>query len=656
MPNIFGEIKNASLEQLSTDPVVNTQGRIWQNTTTGKTMLDDGVNKRAILRNDEKMILGNDPTTANNVRLHKGISGKVQVVPGNDVVLDGTDSTTLAQVGLRSENYTVGTLPAAGNIGRQAWLTDVSALAIDSGVLWNRLPVSSEANDAATGANAILSTIGSSIVRLTNAGLVSVEMIPAGSTAQSLTLINRTGNTILLKNETGATPANRIVTGTATDYVMTNDAAVQLQYDTATSRWQAAIASVALTAPITSAISTKTANYTILASDSTILVDGTAGGFAITLPAPGTVPGQKFTIKRIDNVLANPVTLVGTISGETDWALYTLDESLTVHCDGSSFIRLDHEANTDWVSAGAVAKFYTLTIPSANITQGAIYLNNGNNYVVARTTNQAGQLHTFALTSNFTAATGQTYTNNGVTFTVVAPGVVSGTSVVMSGNSTPQSSGVLTRTNPVIGASDPSLNFSSAETPLIVSGPASPAVGTLTRVSGTGPNNTNVIAFTGDARIVGATTTAPTFFPSPTTNFMKWRRQGKFCTVWINLYQPTAGAAAGSGDYTWPVVPGTLIDTTHVPLFTGGAVQADISATSATTPNLYFDGIGGSGAYNGVARSQMSAMAPYTTSLFRVYGNYQNGGMYSVGSTYMPANAIMSYNFQVTYPVLNWKG
>ena len=655
MPKFFGEIKEASLEQLSADPVANTQGRIYQNTTTGKTMLDDGVNKRALLRNDEKLILGNDPTPANNVRLHKGISGKAQIVPGNNTTLDGVDSTTLAQVGLRTENYTVGTLPTPGNIGRQAWLTDVSALAIDSGIQWNRLPTSSESNDAAPGSNATLSTIASSIVRLTNAGLVSVTMIPAGTTAQPFTLINRTGTTVIILNDAGATPANRILTGTGTDYVLTNNASIEFHYDTTAARWQASISSVSLTAPVTSSIVTKTANYTITGSDSTVLVDGSAGSFNITLPAPATVSGQKFTIKRIDNVIANPVNLIGTISGATDWALYTLEESLTIHCDGTTYTRLEHTAETDWVSAGPVASFYTLIVPGDNFTQGAVYLNNAINFTVARTTNQVGQLWTFALTSNFTAATGQTYTNNGVTFTVVAPGVVSGTSVVMSGNSKPQSSGVLTRTAPVIGASDPSLNFSSVETPLIVSGPASPAVGTLNRVSGTGPNNTNVISFTGNPALIGATTTAPTFFPTPLTNFIKWKRSGKFCTMWINLYQATAGAATGSGDYTWPVVPGTLIDTTHIPIFTGGVVQADVSPTAATAPNFNFDGVGGTGAYNAVARSTMSAMAPYTTSNFRIYGPYQNGGLYAVGSIYMPANQIMAYNFQVTYPVLSWK-
>lgn len=93
------------------------------------------------------------------------------------------------------------------------------------------------ANDNATGANATLSAVTTTVVRLTNASLVSVDMIPAGYSAQPVVIENKTTVSILINNETGGTAANRILTGTGSNLTVEINASIILIYDTTSSRW-----------------------------------------------------------------------------------------------------------------------------------------------------------------------------------------------------------------------------------------------------------------------------------------------------------------------------------------------------------------------------------------------------------------------------------
>lgn len=84
------------------------------------------------------------------------------------------------------------------------------------------------------------------------------------------------------------------------------------------------------------ALSTKTANYTILSSDSTIIADSNGGAFNLTLPIPSTVTGKMFrVIDKAGTFGTNNVTLVRAgsekISGlnasrplSADWGFYTI--------------------------------------------------------------------------------------------------------------------------------------------------------------------------------------------------------------------------------------------------------------------------------------------------------------------------------------------
>lgn len=106
-----------------------------------------------------------------------------------------------------------------------------------NGTDWTGVQRDSSANDSATGSNATLSSVTTSVVRLTNASLVSVDMVPAGFSAQRFVLENKTTVAIDINNDTGATAADRILTGTGNSLTLEPDASLFLIYDSTSSRW-----------------------------------------------------------------------------------------------------------------------------------------------------------------------------------------------------------------------------------------------------------------------------------------------------------------------------------------------------------------------------------------------------------------------------------
>jgi hypothetical protein len=139
MPKFYSELQEASLENLASDPSGTVAGRVWHNTTEVRVKTDDGTNKRALLRNDQKCVIGNNGTAANNIRLHRGASGVIQFVQGGDSTAEGTLSTALNQISGRVENYTNAGKPAAANAGRLVWLTDLGEVKVDTGATYDNL-------------------------------------------------------------------------------------------------------------------------------------------------------------------------------------------------------------------------------------------------------------------------------------------------------------------------------------------------------------------------------------------------------------------------------------------------------------------------------------------------------------------------------------
>lgn len=133
---ILGQIENAQLENKSSDYSSGVVGRIWWNTTSGQIKLDDGTNIRALLRNDQKVIIGNSGTAAENTRLHRGAANLLQFLQGSDATAEGSLSTALNQISGRLENYTNAGKPAVGNAGRVAYISDLGHLLFDNGSAW----------------------------------------------------------------------------------------------------------------------------------------------------------------------------------------------------------------------------------------------------------------------------------------------------------------------------------------------------------------------------------------------------------------------------------------------------------------------------------------------------------------------------------------
>lgn len=226
--------------------------------------------------------------------------------------------------------------------------------------------------------------------------------------------------------------------------------------------------------------------------------------------------------------------------------------------------------------------------------------------------------YTYTISSG-SATLGATYTNNGNTYTV-AKTVAAGLSVVMQGPAAPAASGTLTKSG---GTGDATLTFS---------------------------------AVSGSAYRIGGTTTAPTLYGTPTVNQMIWRRSGKFVTVRARFHQTSAGVV-GSGDYIWPTPLNITIDTTYYSTFTGGTVQAIQSQTAASGVALQHSISGRVTNESSPAQAFVTDWAPYTSTSYRVYLLYVNGdSAYPIGSTYEAANiAILSYNWEVTFPVSGWQ-
>jgi hypothetical protein len=139
VPKIYGELQEATFQNLSTDPGGNVAGKVWHNTTESRVKVDDGTLKRALLKNDQHAVIGNHATPNNNIRLHRGADGVLQFVTGGDVTAEGTLSTALNQLSHKVESYTDAGKPAFGNLGRLIYLTDVESFAFDNGTAWDKI-------------------------------------------------------------------------------------------------------------------------------------------------------------------------------------------------------------------------------------------------------------------------------------------------------------------------------------------------------------------------------------------------------------------------------------------------------------------------------------------------------------------------------------
>lgn len=97
----------------------------------------------------------------------------------------------------------------------------------------------------------------------------------------------------------------------------------------------------------------KSAAYTVLASDDLILADATSGAFTLTLPAAASCAGKILRIIKTDSTF-NAVTLDGnaseTVDGGLTTTLNTVREALELFCDGANWISLNRRIPSIWTA------------------------------------------------------------------------------------------------------------------------------------------------------------------------------------------------------------------------------------------------------------------------------------------------------------------
>lgn len=210
--NVFGQLKKACLEILSSSPGGTVTGRIWWRSDIGKAQIDSGAQIRNVLLNDDKAVLGTSGTAATNVRLHRGGTAVLQQVLGSDATAEGSLSANLAQSSSRVENYTDAGKPTFGNGGRLAYLSDIFMLGLDIGSAWKYLV---DTTTAQTLTNKTIvagsNTISGITVAMMNSGAAASGKVAtangsAGVTWEDATTIG-VGTQTFTSNDTFVVPA-----------------------------------------------------------------------------------------------------------------------------------------------------------------------------------------------------------------------------------------------------------------------------------------------------------------------------------------------------------------------------------------------------------------------------------------------------------------
>jgi len=203
-------------------------------------------------------------------------------VDNSELVTSVNGQTGAASLSLDNLNDVSAGTPAAReeirrNVGNTEWE--------------NFNPDSVTIDAASTGANAVLGAVTSSVVQLTNVGLVSVDEVTSGYSGQKLILANKSTVAITINNETGSTAANRILTGTSGPIELTTNASVYLTYDSTSARWRVIGGQGGAGSGVTGVITgnNSTANSTIgdwityQDAAASVPVDGTGGTPNVTL-------------------------------------------------------------------------------------------------------------------------------------------------------------------------------------------------------------------------------------------------------------------------------------------------------------------------------------------------------------------------------------
>jgi hypothetical protein len=140
---------------------------------------------------------------------------------------------------LRLDGNTISSTNSNGNITLDANGTGNIIIADDA--VFNLNLTTTASTVSTTGSNVTLAIPSTAFVRLTGAGLTSVDMIiaaPSDEAGSRVVFTNATGGTVVFNNETGATAANQILTGNGLPLRLENNASVEMIYDGTSAKWK----------------------------------------------------------------------------------------------------------------------------------------------------------------------------------------------------------------------------------------------------------------------------------------------------------------------------------------------------------------------------------------------------------------------------------
>lgn len=222
----------------------------------------------------------------------------------NGVAFDGTANITVADA-TKEPIITAGTTS-------QYWRGDKSWQTLDKTAVG--LSNVDNTSDA---------TKNSAVATLTNKTLTNPKLTGAGSGVATLANANNSNSVTATLPSEGASNITLVSTGAT--QTLTNKT---------------------LTTPkingVVMAISTKTANYTLVATDYTVVFDTTSGALTATLPAASGVTGQVYNIKHTVGISAVTIAANGsdTIDGLATYSLTNPYDSVTIQCTGSGWVIL----------------------------------------------------------------------------------------------------------------------------------------------------------------------------------------------------------------------------------------------------------------------------------------------------------------------------
>lgn len=279
------------------------------------TIENDTLTASRAMATDGSKVLVSSATTATELGYVSGVTSAIQT-----------------QINSKADDSSVVHLAGTETITGQKTF---SAALIASSIIRGDIVVDS----SSTGANVELPQPNKLIAKVTNVSLTSINAIATPSASQMLILINGVGASITIKNNTASTPANGIITGTGSDLTLSDTSSLWLAYDSDSSRWR--VIGGSGSGGGTNTVTAVSGNYSILSSDSVLLV--TCSSADITLTLPTLVSGKMFYVKKLDSTIYKVIVSKNaseTIDGRSTVEIYNQYDSIQVVNNGTNWFLL----------------------------------------------------------------------------------------------------------------------------------------------------------------------------------------------------------------------------------------------------------------------------------------------------------------------------